>query len=697
MKWLAWTGVSVISLIALLALAASSFDWNLTRPWINAWISAAVERRFEIRGNVLLGWRRDEAAQSGWRRFIPLPTLVAQNVVLGNPVWSQRSTMATVDEIRADVEVLPLLRREIALRSLALTKPEVALERTREGLNNWTFKMPESPAPWTVRVAQLVIGSGRLELEDAKSDLALHTTFSTLGGPVPGAGADDRYGVEFGFTGRYKTAAVEGRGQSGRILSLREDGVSFPLRIVARAGKVTMRAEGALANPISLAGLDLNVRVDAPSMSMLYPLTGIVLPSTPRFHTEGRLTGNLRPNSATWRYLNFSGRVGGSDLEGSIDYESRRPRPSLSGSMTSNLLHFADLGPLIGVRTSAEPAVRAPAVEGEGSANRKGKVLPDAPFGIDRWQSMDVDIVFAGKRIVREKALPIDNLTFHAMLYDGVLKLEPLSFGIGGGHLDAAVNLDGRQQPMRAELRANLRAVKLARMFPAIELMRGSAGQIDGSVVLTASGHSVAQLLGASSGEIKTHARDGRLSKYLLDAAALNVGSLVLDKLFGDKEVNLRCAAAEFSVANGIARVKKFIISTDEALIDATGQIDLGTERLALEVKPRSTGLKLLSLRSPLYVAGTFAEPQVGLQKGPLLLRAAGAAVLAVAAPAAAALLPVTVPGVRDEETCEALIAAAEQQPVAPAHAGGGEATAGQPAERRRKAASRDRSERQPR
>jgi len=50
--------------------------------------------------------------------------------------------------------------------------------------------------------------------------------------------------------------------------------------------------------------------------------------------------------------------------------------------------------------------------------------------------------------------------------------------------------------------------------------------------------------------------------------------------------------------------------------------------------------LRILSLRSPLYVKGTLKNPDVGVQPGPLILRGGGALALGVLAAPVAALLP---------------------------------------------------------
>jgi uncharacterized protein involved in outer membrane biogenesis len=155
----------------------------------------------------------------------------------------------------------------------------------------------------------------------------------------------------------------------------------------------------------------------------------------------------------------------------------------------------------------------------------------------------------------------------------------------------------------------------------------------------------------------------------MLDLAALNLGSVVVAKLFGEnKEVQLRCAVADLAVQDGVARTRNVKLNTDEAIVEATGQIDLESEGLDLRIKPESLKWKFFSLRTPLYVRGTFADPQVGVEPGPLLLRAGAAVAAAVVAPAALALVPVTVPAAEDDANCATLLAGSP--PATPAGKG---------------------------
>lgn len=717
LNWLLGLLATLVALALIALVILLTFDWNRARPWINERVSAATGRHFAIEGDLTARWHWPQPAdmETGWRRWVPGLTVQAERMVLGNRadfgrygavgmdagnadarVVERRASaasatapasgvpaspasasvsaasapgaagaagaagsgpvppsMATVGRAMASLKLLPLLVRHVSIGTLSIQTPDVALARRADGSNNWTFDRPApdgsaSPNPWTVNVARLVVNDGRLALSDAQKDLAFVAHLATQNQPGP-------YGVRFDVRGRYAKARIEGSGQAGNVLSLRQQDVQYPLQFKARAGTVRAEVEGTLANPLALDGMDLQVLLQAESMADLYPLTGLVLPNTPPFRTKGHLVGSLEPGRAVWDYRDFTGTVGQSDLRGQLTYTSGQPRPRLTGEMASRQLRLADLGPVIGAPSGERP-------QEKGTSKRAGKVLPDASFATDRWNTMDLDLTFKGERIVRDESLPIENLDVHARMDNAQLTLSPLRFGVAQGKIDSSVVLDGRDGPLKAQLRGSVDGLRLSALFPKVELMEKSFGRLDGAMAVNGTGNSIAKMLGTSNGEARVYIRDGRFSKQMLDLAALNVGSVVVAKLFGEnKEVQLRCAVADFGIKDGIAQTRSVKLNTEEAVVEAMGTLDLGREYMDIYIKPESLKWKFFSLRTPLYVRGTFADPKVGVEAGPLLLRAGAAIAAAAVAPVALALVPVTVPAAEDDENCATLLAHADR------------------------------------
>lgn len=712
-------GVLLIATLALTQLAR-------TKPWVNAKVSEATGRPFEIQGDLSASWNWPQPLEEGWRRWIPGVTVKAGDLVMQNPEGfvtpfagsapksgvgnGGNPTMARIGSATASIDLWPLMARHLSIHTVVLDQPDIALARAADGASNWQFKPRDENAPrsrWTVDVDRLVISAGRLAYADAVKDMELQARVETLqpgsdqgsaatgaatqsplrasapsaasAPAVPAASASGPkgtprpapvYGIRFDLEGRYEKARIKASGRGGQVISLRDKVVDYPLQIDLKAGTVAFSAEGFLTNPRALSGLDFDVQLSGNSMADLYDVTGLVLPNTPPFRTRGRLTGSLEPERAVWQYSRFDGTVGQSDLHGDVRYTSGKPRPRLEGSMISNQLRLADLGPTVGTNRRVGSSDSTTQNTSTRQAKRSGKVLPDARFAAERWDKMDMDLTFKGRHIIRPQSLPLQDLSVRAVMKNAQLRLAPLTFGIAEGRIESAVDIDGRSAPLKAQIRGNVQGLKLSAMFPKIELMKKSLGRMDGAIALESTGNTLAELLGHGTGEMRLYVREGVLSKQLLELAALNVGSIIVGRLFGeDREVRLRCAVADFTVQDGLARTRVVKMSTEDAIVEATGTIDLASEKLDLRIKPESLEWKFFSLRTPLYVRGTFGDPDVGIEPGPLLLRAGAAVVAAVAAPVALALIPITVPAADDDTYCKPLLDLGTK-PVKPGAAG---------------------------
>ncbi len=241
-------------------------------------------------------------------------------------------------------------------------------------------------------------------------------------------------------------------------------------------------------------------------------------------------------------------------------------------------------------------------------------MLPVEEFKTERWRDMDADVEFTGKRIVHSEKLPFNDLYTHLILTDGVLSLEPLRFGVAGGNLDAQIRLNGRTEPLEGRAKFTARRFKLKQLFPTFEPMKTSFGELNGDADITGRGNSVAKLLGTANGNLKMLINDGAISRELMELAGLNVGNYVVGKIFGDKEVKINCAAADFDIKTGLATTRLFVFDTENAIIYIDGTANMATEQLDLTISPESKGWRLISLRSPLYVRGKFIKPDAGCE-----------------------------------------------------------------------------------
>lgn len=400
-------------------------------------------------------------------------------------------------------------------------------------------------------------------------------------------------------------------------------------------------------------------------MHELYRFTGIVLPTTAPYRTEGRLVRTPAADGDAWLYEDFKGVVGKSDVHGTLHYKARKPRPLLTGQFESKLLRLKDLGPLIGMDTSD---TKGKAAREEAAAQPRDKVLPVKAIGTEHWGAMDADVKFTGLKIVRDKSLPLDNISAHIKLDNRILSFTPLNFGVAGGTLSNTLVLNTQGQTIKARLAMSAKHLKLKQIFPAANSMKASFGEVFGSLSLTGSGTSIATLLAHADGQVQMLVSKGTISKELLETAGLNIANIVIGKLFGDKQVVLTCLAGDFGMTDGVLQTRAFTLETEDALVEMAGQINFANEQLDLDIKPDNKSLRVFTLRSPLYVKGTFKNPDVGVKPGPLAARAGAAIALGIVAPFAA-LLPLLNLGTNDTSDCAALLAKVEKPAKAPAAA----------------------------
>ena len=670
-KILAWTFASFVVLLAVLVLVIVFFDWNRIKPPLNAKVSEELHRAFAINGNLSVVWQR-EPDEGGWRAWVPWPHVVAEDLSLGNPDWSKAPQMVTLKRVELRISPLALLAQRVVIPRIDLTEPNASLQRLADGRANWTFKFdPKDPSAepsnWVVDIGAIGFDKGHVTLDDQNLKTRLDVLIDPLGKPIPfsdivgvkatktaqaqGAVPQD-YAFALKVNGQYHGEKLAGQGKIGGLLALQDSTRPFPLQAQVKVADSSIELAGTLTDPMNLGALDLRLKLAGTSLGNLYPLTGITLPDTPPYATDGHLIGKLHePGGAVYRYEDFNGKIGDSDIHGNLTYVASKPRPKLSGALLSNQVLFTDLAPLIGADSNAEQKAR-----GGDSKQPTDKVLPVEEFKTDRWRDMDADVEFTGKRIVHSEKLPFNDLYTHLVLTDGVLSLEPLRFGVAGGNLDAQIRLNGRTDPLEGRAKLAARGFKLKQLFPTFEPMKTSFGELNGDADITGRGNSVAKLLGSANGNLKMLINDGAISRELMELAGLNVGNYVVGKIFGDKEVKINCAAADFGIESGLATVRLFVFDTENAIVYIDGTANMATEQLDLTITPESKGWRLISLRSPLYVRGKFIKPDAGVKAVPLMLRGAGMVALGVIAAPAAGLLALVAPSGGEPSQCAPLL-----------------------------------------
>jgi uncharacterized protein involved in outer membrane biogenesis len=470
------------------------------------------------------------------------------------------------------------------------------------------------------------------------------------------------------FDGTYQGVKFTGGALAGSVLTFLDAG-TFPVLGHASADNTRVEVDGTMSDAVKLNVADARLRIAGGTLSELYPFLTLPLPNTHPYQVEGELR---RTANGGYEYLHIRGKIGNSDIGGNGSYALQSPRPLLLADLHSNAADLADLGPLIGIQDSptanAEPvyskanALRHPlrrgtGGDGEGPKAASARVLPRRAFDVERLAVIDARVTFVADKMRSANVRALDSMRFTANVDDGILRLNPLDFGVAGGHLVANVTLDSHQQPAAWRSTITVRKVELARLFPDSPAMTRSEGVVSAELDIRGRGDSVGAALGNASGAMAATMEGGRISNLLDAELSLNGGKILALMIGGDRNIAIHCGALAFQFENGLGRSQAIVLDTEQTRTEGTGTIDLRDEKFDFQLRPKPKRPGILSLRAPLRLHGTFDHPEYSVDKGKVLARAGGAALLGAINPLAF-FVPLIEPGKPSNGQCAGVLAA---------------------------------------
>jgi uncharacterized protein involved in outer membrane biogenesis len=608
----------------VVALVIYFFNWNMLRGFVERRVTSATGRSFHIRGDldVKLSFR---------------PRITVNDVSMGNAAWSQTPTMATLSRAEVVVDLRSLFHHDIAVPLVHLLKPQLLLEKNKEGAANWDFgknKDNQNDNGKTVRIGDLKIDDGQITYRSVPERADLQVSLASMAD----ANEADRL-LKIEARGHYLDLDTEAHGEVGAISNIADLQRAFPLKLAGHVGKTQLQADGNIDRLANFDGLHLKFSLSGGSLAELYPLVGVPLPATPAYS----LAGHIDQTGKRWDLQQLDGHVGNSDIHGNLSVD-RGPRPQfMSAVLHSENLDLKDLSGLIGARTESGKTI----VDSD-------RVLPNTPFSFDKLYAANADVRLKGKHIQTER-MPIDDMDVHLKLNDAHLLLDPLNFGVAGGNINATINLDAHQSPIKTDADIKLQKIRFDSLFPDFKLQKANAGIIGGRAKFASEGDSIAKMLGSANGQIAFMMNGGSVSQLAVRLANLDVANSLVLLLGGDKSLQIRCMVVDLDAKDGNMEVKTMVLDTAKSVINGRGHINFKDETLGLRLASDSKSVSLAALRGPIDVTGTFKKPNAGPSVKNVSGRVAAAAALGAIAPPLA-FIPLIDFGGGEDSDCATLL-----------------------------------------
>lgn len=442
-----------------------------------------------------------------------------------------------------------------------------------------------------------------LSLKVGESDLnALQTGLVLRSAEVNGKAADQP--LSFAAQATLSGVLLKAEGGTGPLAALLPGAASttpWPIRLVASAGDATLSVDGALSHPTEAAGLDAKIEARVPDLAALSPLAGQPLPAVRDATFSARLVEHDRRNG--YALKDISARALGSDIEGEASL-LLAARSRIEARLASRKL---DVDALLAAMPAPPPAASAGApASAPPPTPPDGRIIPNTPLPLELLKPLDAKATLAVAELVFG-ATAYRDVGAEIALASGHLQVKDLKATLSSGRLSGALDVDAGKDVPPVAIMLRSPAQELASLLPRLGVPFPMRGQMELDLNVTGAGATPRAIAASLGGHLGVAVGRGSIDSRLLEMAAGELWRvLVPGAPRGDTSIT--CIALRFDIAHGVAVARTLLADTAPARISGEGNLNLGTERLALVLTPT---LRLAGggISVPVDVGGSFAHP----------------------------------------------------------------------------------------
>lgn len=483
----------------------------------------------------------------------------------------------------------------------------------------------------------LEIDDSELRYDAPAQNLSLQATLASR--DIPDS---DTRGIRLEGSGERNDQPFDFDLTAGPLLDLNQPDEPYPLQGTFSTGDTSARIDGTVTQPLELNAFDLQVSMEGPDPANLNALTGLELPPMPAYEADAQVLWE----DDLLRVSNLQASFGRSDLSGDIRYRAA-DRPMLWATLHSRRLDVDDLLSLMEeIETDVDSErdrngeVRAKVRVEKQPPGKRNKLFSAEPFELELMRSVDAEVRYQADHLISNQ-IPMDDVRVELTLDEGVLSVDPLRIGVGGGDVVTVGRLDGSGDLMQGNLDVSMTQVGLRPLLRSIdedEAAESNAGVLGGKSELRFQGNSMEQLMASLDGTLEMAVSGGQLDMLVVEILGLHVGGALVTALTDSEEVPLQCAYLRLESQDGVADLEQFLIATTETNFTAQGKIDLNREYLELALESHPENLKIFSIDSPVELEGQLTDLQVNVIDAGVIARGAASIAGALISPPLAIL-----------------------------------------------------------
>ena len=609
-KWIFIAGGAFVVIIVAAVLIIPQFvDVKKYKPMIEERVSQATGRSFTI---------GDEMDIS----VFPWVGVSLTDIHLGNPAGAAQADMVSVKNFEVRLKVMPLLSRQIEVKTFVLDSPVIYLERQKDGKANWEGigaqkqarpEQKKDPAPSSgqelpvasLKVDRFSIANGQLIYNDLAAGMKKQVSEVNL--DLSDISLDKP--VTISFSANADGQPVSLKGTAGPIGKQPGKGtLSFDL-VLNALSDLEAKVNGSVVDPAVKPVFDLNIDVASFSPRNLMSALGQPFPietSDPKVLDAVAVRARIKGTPENVSVLDGLLTLDDSKLNFSAQAKEFG-KPNLAFNLALDTIDLDRYLPLPAETKDAGAPAAEPAAE-----KKKTDYGPLRKLILDGKMTADK---------VKARGALAENITVHIKAKDGLISVDPMGMDLYQGNATAVVGLDVRKTEPQTSLSLNAEGIQVGPLLKDALQKELIEGMLRADLNLSVTGESLDRIKQTLNGKGGLVFNDGAIIGIDLAGMVRNVkAKLGAAVPTGEKprtdfaELNIPFTAVNGLVNTNVTRMQSPLIR-----LEASGDINLAKDLLDMRVDPKFVAtLKgqgdtedRSGLMVPLLVTGTFASPKI--------------------------------------------------------------------------------------
>ncbi|MEE4362408.1 MAG: AsmA family protein [Desulfotignum sp.] len=611
LKWL----IGIVVVLAVLAVAAIVLvpmfvDVQQYKPRLEEIVSQQTGRPFSMGDDMDIS-------------VFPWVGVRLSDLQLGSPRGFAAKEMVTVRSFEVHLKVMPLLSKNVEVRSFVVDTPRIFLERRKDGLANWENlgtgtkqkeKTGTAPKDGALPIASLTVANFAIQdglvsftdkaagVEKQISDLNVNLSDISLEDPVK---------LSMSALVDGKPLALEGSiGPVGKTPG--KSDILFDLAAKA-FGVMDVKLAGTLKDPSGRQQVDMNLAVAPFSLrKLMEELDQPFFMETAdpdvfkKLSLKTKISGNADAVSFSEGHLTLD--------DSSLDFSAGAKafeKPDIAFDLVLDRIDLDRYLP-----PQAQEKTTSSTETSGGTGEKPAAAKPDyTPLR---------KLVMDGKlKIGRLTAanLSLSDMTAHVQAKNGLITVDPLSLDLYEGSLAATLDLDVRQNLPKTQIALDLKGVQAGPLIQDAAAKKIITGTVQAATNLDMTGDTPDSIKKTLAGTGEITFTDGAIEGIDIAGMVRNAASKVgLGKQPEQKpRTDFAKLEVPFTVGKGVLDVTQAGMMSPLLRVSAAGKAFLVKEELDFRVEPKIVGtLKgqgdtkdRSGIMVPLLITGPFASPKI--------------------------------------------------------------------------------------